>query len=87
MQAGVSYRALRACRTALCGRVVPRFAALFFCACRRPRIGGNGEIVLLYVAPAVPEPGSLALLAGVGVVGAGCLTRRRKCAAAAVQNV
>ena len=44
-----------------------------------PRDGGNGEIVLSYVTPAaVPEPGSVALLAGMGLSGAGFLARRRK---------
>lgn len=40
--------------------------------------GGNGEIVLSYTVVAVPEPGSVALLVGMGISGAGFLVRRRR---------
>ncbi len=39
--------------------------------------GGNGEIVLSYATSAVPEPGSVALLVGIAVTGAGFLARRK----------
>lgn len=36
------------------------------------------QVYGLQVVPATPEPGSVALLVGMGATGAGCLTRRRR---------